>query len=169
MSSGPARCRPSRDWKRSPDGCAGFCPAGGIALRLDPVVAAARATRWRCPATGVVIAGGSAAGVFYGAQTLRQQLPPAALRRARISDEPLALPHIESDRKCLRGSGSLRSQFRNYPCLQASSTWCRQTATPNMSVNRTLHDMPPWPRGAVRTSSASWPGRHAVPGRLPLR
>jgi hexosaminidase len=42
---------------------------------------------------GVVIAGGSAAGVFYGAQTVRQQLPPATLRRARISDEPLALPH----------------------------------------------------------------------------
>jgi hypothetical protein len=45
----------------------------------------------------------------------------------------------------------------------------RRRARPNMSVNRSLHGMPPWPRGAVCTSSASRPGRHAVPARLPLR
>jgi hypothetical protein len=45
----------------------------------------------------------------------------------------------------------------------------RHKARPNMSVNRSLHGMAPWPRCAVCTSSASRPGRHAVPARLPLR
>jgi hypothetical protein len=58
-------------------------------------------------------------------------------------------------------AGSLSSTF-GPPCQ------CRR-ALPNMSVNRSLHGMPPWPRGAVCTSSASRPGRHAVPARLPLR
>ncbi|UQA95176.1 beta-N-acetylhexosaminidase [Streptomyces halobius] len=44
-------------------------------------------------AWGVRIAGGSPAGVFWGAQTLRQLLGPRAFRRAPIApDRPLALP-----------------------------------------------------------------------------
>jgi hypothetical protein len=45
----------------------------------------------------------------------------------------------------------------------------RRKARPNMSVNRSLHGMPPWPRGARCPCCASRPGRHAVPARLPLR
>jgi hypothetical protein len=45
----------------------------------------------------------------------------------------------------------------------------RRRARPNMSVNRSLHGMPPWPRCARCPSCASRPGRHAVPARLPLR
>jgi hypothetical protein len=45
----------------------------------------------------------------------------------------------------------------------------RRMARPNMSVNRSLHGMPPWPRAARCPCCASRPGRHAVPARLPLR
>jgi hypothetical protein len=45
----------------------------------------------------------------------------------------------------------------------------RSKARPNMSVNRSLHGMPPWPRSALCPCCASRPGRHAVPARLPLR
>jgi hypothetical protein len=45
----------------------------------------------------------------------------------------------------------------------------RRQARPNMSVNRSLHGMPPWPRSARCPCCASRPGRHAVPARLPLR
>ena len=58
-------------------------PAEGYVLDVGPA--------------GIDIRGGSAAGVFYGVQTLRQLLPAATLRRARIGDEPLRVPavHIE--------------------------------------------------------------------------
>jgi hypothetical protein len=47
---------------------------------------------------------------------------------------------------------------------------CRhRKARPNMSVNRSLHGMPPWPRCARCPCCASRPGHHAVPARLPLR
>ena len=42
-------------------------------------------------------------------------------------------------------------------------------ARPNMSVNRSLHGMAPWPRCARCPCCAPRPGRHAVPARLPLR
>jgi len=45
----------------------------------------------------------------------------------------------------------------------------RRKARPNMSVNRSLHGMPPWPRSARCPCCASRPGRHAAPARLPLR
>ncbi|MGW3286026.1 beta-N-acetylhexosaminidase [Streptomyces sp. NPDC001002] len=55
-----------------------------VVLRLDDSLAA-EAYRLEVVATmGVRITGGSAAGVFWGAQTLRQLLGPAAFRRAPI-------------------------------------------------------------------------------------
>jgi len=42
-------------------------------------------------------------------------------------------------------------------------------ARPNMSVNRSLHGTPPWPRCARCPCCASRPGHHADPARLPLR
>jgi hypothetical protein len=45
----------------------------------------------------------------------------------------------------------------------------RRKARPNMSVNRSLHGMPPWPRCALCPCCASRPRHHAVPARLPLR
>ena len=71
---------------------------GGLRLRLDPALAAEGYTLAVEPG-GIDLAGGSAAGVFYGVQTLRQLLPAAVLRRGaagataglpcgRIEDRP---------------------------------------------------------------------------------
>jgi hexosaminidase len=65
--------------------------AGGIRLRIDPG-GPAEGYALEITTTGVDIAGGSAAGVFYGAQSLRQLLPPATLRRARVASGPWELP-----------------------------------------------------------------------------
>ncbi len=55
-----------------------------VALRLDGTLPA-EAYRLEVTATwGVVITGGGPAGVFWGAQTLRQLLGPAAFRRAPV-------------------------------------------------------------------------------------
>ncbi|MBU2666702.1 beta-N-acetylhexosaminidase [Actinoplanes bogorensis] len=66
---------------------------GGLRLRVDPALEPEAYT-----IEDLEIAGGSTAGLFYGCQTLRQLLPPSALRRAgptgwdvpavRIEDRP---------------------------------------------------------------------------------
>lgn len=66
----------------------------GIGLRLDPGL---RPEEYRLVSgsTGVLIEGGSAAGVFWGAQTLRQLLGPDAYRSAPIGrDRTWAVPHV---------------------------------------------------------------------------
>ncbi|GGN83143.1 beta-N-acetylhexosaminidase [Actinoplanes lobatus] len=82
-------------WLRAALSPATGCPLppgeGGIRMRLDPGLPSEGYLLDVTPA-GVHIAGGSAAGVFYGAQTLRQLLPPAALRRAAISAGPWEIP-----------------------------------------------------------------------------
>jgi hexosaminidase len=54
---------------------------GGVRLRVDPDQPPEGYALTVRP-TGIEVAGGSAAGVFYGLQTLRQSLPPLSLRRA---------------------------------------------------------------------------------------
>ncbi|MEU4426840.1 beta-N-acetylhexosaminidase [Actinoplanes sp. NPDC024001] len=82
-------------WLRNTLGAGTGCPLppgdGGIRLGLDEDLPAEGYALEIDPA-GVVITGGSAAGVFYGAQTLRQLLAPGALRRARIGDGPWSIP-----------------------------------------------------------------------------
>ncbi|MEV7010457.1 beta-N-acetylhexosaminidase [Streptosporangium sp. NPDC051022] len=51
--------------------------------------------RLRVTPSGVWITGGDPAGVFYGAQTFRQLLPPAALRRGRVAGAPMTAPATE--------------------------------------------------------------------------
>ncbi|GIE89180.1 beta-N-acetylhexosaminidase [Actinoplanes regularis] len=64
---------------------------GGVRLQFDPGLPA-EGYELDIRPTGVDIRGGSAAGVFYGAQTLRQLLPPVTLRRAQLSRGPWTLP-----------------------------------------------------------------------------
>ncbi|WP_245923497.1 beta-N-acetylhexosaminidase [Paractinoplanes atraurantiacus] len=58
---------------------------GGVTLRVDPSKPI-EGYALTCAPASLEITGGSAAGVFRGAQTLRQLLPPAALRRAGAVD-----------------------------------------------------------------------------------
>ncbi|MXM63275.1 family 20 glycosylhydrolase [Streptomyces sp. HUCO-GS316] len=65
-----------------------------IGLQLDPELGPEEyrlVSDW----TGVLIEGGSEAGVFWGAQTLRQLLGPDVYRRAPLSrDRTWAVPHV---------------------------------------------------------------------------
>jgi hexosaminidase len=64
----------------------------GIALRRDPRSRDAlglEGYRLDSDARGVIITAAGEAGAFYGAQTLRLLLPPAALRDAPVRDDPV--------------------------------------------------------------------------------
>jgi hexosaminidase len=66
----------------------------GIGLQLDPELGPEE-YRLVSDRSGVLIEGGSAAGVFRGAQTLRQLLGPDAFRRAPLDrDRIWAVPHV---------------------------------------------------------------------------
>ncbi|MPY56961.1 beta-N-acetylhexosaminidase [Streptomyces spongiae] len=66
----------------------------GIGLQIDSALAHEE-YRLVSDSTGVLIEGGSAAGVFWGAQTLRQLLGPDAYRRAPLSrDRAWGVPHV---------------------------------------------------------------------------
>ncbi|MEV6594031.1 beta-N-acetylhexosaminidase [Streptomyces acidicola] len=66
----------------------------GIGLQIDSGLAPEE-YRLVSDSTGVLIEGGSAAGVFWGAQALRQLLGPDAYRRAPLSrDRAWAVPYV---------------------------------------------------------------------------
>ncbi|MBA2806538.1 beta-N-acetylhexosaminidase [Streptomyces sp. KM273126] len=66
----------------------------GIGLQIDSELAPEE-YRLVSDSAGVLIEGGSAAGVFWGAQTLRQLLGPDAYRRAPLSrDRAWVVPHV---------------------------------------------------------------------------
>ncbi|GAA2527194.1 MULTISPECIES: beta-N-acetylhexosaminidase [Streptomyces] len=66
----------------------------GIGLQLDPALGPEE-YRLVSDGGGVLIEGGGAAGVFWGAQTLRQLLGPEAYRRAPVGrDRTWAVPHV---------------------------------------------------------------------------
>ncbi|MFJ9035499.1 beta-N-acetylhexosaminidase [Streptomyces sp. NPDC102406] len=67
---------------------------GTVRLTLDPALAP-EGYRLRVTGTGVSIEGGAAAGVFWGAQTLRQLLGPDAFRKAPLTPgRQWAVPHV---------------------------------------------------------------------------
>ncbi|MEV4349604.1 beta-N-acetylhexosaminidase [Actinoplanes sp. NPDC049596] len=68
-------------WLRTALRCPLSPGRGGVTLRVDPS-RPPEMYALTCTRDSVEIVGGSAAGVFYGAQTLRQLLPPSALRRS---------------------------------------------------------------------------------------
>ncbi|MFI8889471.1 beta-N-acetylhexosaminidase [Streptomyces paradoxus] len=66
----------------------------GIGLRLDPALGPEE-YRLVSDGNGVLIEGGDAAGVFWGAQTLRQLLGPDAYRRAPLDrDRTWTVPYL---------------------------------------------------------------------------
>lgn len=66
---------------------------GGVRLELDETLGA-EAYRLVVDADGVRLSGGSAAGVFHGAQTLRQLLGPDAYRRGPQAERDWAVPYV---------------------------------------------------------------------------
>ncbi|CAM5325085.1 beta-N-acetylhexosaminidase [Streptomyces purpurascens] len=77
-SGRPPACRSTRGGNPTTPG------DDGIGLRLDPGMGPEE-YRLVSDFSGVLVEGGSAAGVFWGAQTLRQLLGPDAYRRAPLS------------------------------------------------------------------------------------
>src|SRR5690242_11525888 len=67
--------------------------AGGVLLSLDEALGA-EAYRLVADAEGVRLSGGSAAGVFRGAQTLRQLLGPDAYRRGPLPQRDWSVPYV---------------------------------------------------------------------------
>ncbi len=93
----PAELAGVAQWLRGVLRCPLPAGEGGLRLRVDAAVGP-EAYALACTTDGLEVAGGSPAGVFYGLQTLRQLLPPQALRRGgptgwdipavRITDRP---------------------------------------------------------------------------------
>ncbi|WP_338018014.1 beta-N-acetylhexosaminidase [Streptomyces taklimakanensis] len=79
-----------------PPGSTGVDGGAVLRLRVDETVAAElgpEGYRLEVTASGAEIAGGAAAGVFWGVQTLRQLLGPDAYRGAPLPGRPRTLPH----------------------------------------------------------------------------
>ncbi|WP_042385766.1 beta-N-acetylhexosaminidase [Streptacidiphilus melanogenes] len=87
-------------WLRAELGAATGLPLlpgpAGITLALDGSLAA-EGYRLVVDADGVRLSGGSAAGLFWGAQTLRQLLGPRAYRRGAVTPDGWSLPHVVVD------------------------------------------------------------------------
>lgn len=91
----------------------------GIGLQLDPELGPEE-YRLVSDETGVLVEGGSAAGVFWGSQTLRQLLGPDAYRRAPIGrDRAWTMPHVTiEDAPASAGAAS---------CSTSHATSCPRT------------------------------------------
>ena len=83
-------------WLRATVGAATGLPllpgAGGVELVLAPEELEPEAYRLEVSADGVALTAGGPAGLFWGAQTLRQLLGPEAFRRAPLKREDWRLP-----------------------------------------------------------------------------
>jgi hexosaminidase len=113
---GPATGLPLRDGHGPRD-------ANAITLRVtepesspgESASLAAEGYRLSVTADGVLIEGESAAGVFYGAQTLRALLPAAAYRRAPIGSATWRVPGVTiSDRPRFGWRGALIDVARHF-------------------------------------------------------
>ncbi|NGN65307.1 beta-N-acetylhexosaminidase [Streptomyces sp. A7024] len=87
---------------------------GGIELALDAGLGA-ETYQLTVAADGIRIAGGDAAGVFYGVQSLRQLLPPQTFRRAPLSAGPVLVGCTEiEDRPRFGWRGVLLDVARHF-------------------------------------------------------
>ncbi|RFU82354.1 beta-N-acetylhexosaminidase [Streptomyces triticagri] len=89
-----------------------------VRLRIDPEGAGApgpEGYRLDVAPSGVTILGGGAAGVFWGAQTLRQLVGPEAFRRAPVAQRQWILPGTSiEDRPRFRWRGSMLDVARHF-------------------------------------------------------
>ncbi|RII19805.1 Beta-hexosaminidase [Streptomyces sp. YIM 130001] len=89
-----------------------------VRLRIDPDGAGApgpEGYRLDVAHSGVTILGGGAAGVFWGAQTLRQLVGPEAFRRAPVAQRQWTLPGTSiEDRPRFRWRGSMLDVARHF-------------------------------------------------------
>lgn len=114
-------CRDTALWLRGELGtaCGLPLPEGGpdaaLRLRVDPGAdTGAEGYRLRVDREGATIVGADPAGVWFGAQTLRQLLPAAAYRRAPVADG-WCLPAVEiADRPRFPWRGCMLDVARHF-------------------------------------------------------
>ncbi|TDQ49291.1 beta-N-acetylhexosaminidase [Actinorugispora endophytica] len=89
---------------------------GAIRLRVDPGAGLGpEGYRLAVGPTGALVTGHDPAGVFYGAQTLRQLLPAAAYRRAPLGTAAWTLPAVRiSDRPRFGWRGCMLDVARHF-------------------------------------------------------
>jgi hexosaminidase len=143
---------------------------GGIRLALDDDLPA-EGYRLEVATDGVRIDGGDPAGVFYGAQTLRQLLPPAVHRRARTGSESWIAPAATiTDAPRFGWRGCLLDVARHFLPKADVLRFIDLLALHKLNVLH-LHltddqgwrlEVPRWPR---LTEVGSWRGRSMVGAR----
>ena len=149
---------------------AGAIGGGGFRLRLDPALPPEGYELSTVTGTAD-ITGGSPAGVFYGAQTLRQLLPPATLRRVPAAE--LVVPAVTiTDAPRFAWRGVLLDVARHFMPVPDVLRLVDLLAFHKLNVLH-LHltddqgwrvEVPGWPRltsvGAWRTESMLGARRH---------
>ena len=148
-------------------------PGGAtISLRLNPDLPA-EGYQLTVEPGGVSITGGGAAGVFYGAQTFRQLLPPAAFRSGRTGERAWLAPAVTvTDAPRYRWRGCLLDVARHFLPKADVLRFIDLLAMHKLNVLH-LHltddqgwrlPVPGWPRltdvGAWRTESMVGARRH---------
>ncbi|MBM2622294.1 beta-N-acetylhexosaminidase, partial [Actinoplanes sp. LDG1-06] len=163
----PAELAGVVQWLRGVLRCPFPAGEGGLKLRVDPGLAPEAYT-----IHGLEITGGSAAGVFYGCQTLRQLLPPAALRRAGPTGWAVPVVAVE-DRPRFGWRGVMLDVARHYMPVADVLRFVDLAAFHKLNVLH-LHltddqgwrlEVPGWPRlteaGAWRSESMLGARQHA--------
>ncbi len=90
---------------------------GAIALRIDASPAESGKEGYKLEVTpaGIIIRAQGAAGLFYGIQTLRQLLPPAVFRAAKVEGVTWSVPCVQiTDRPRFRWRGLLVDTARHF-------------------------------------------------------
>ncbi|WP_250009370.1 beta-N-acetylhexosaminidase [Actinoplanes sp. M2I2] len=167
----PAELAGVASWLRSALRCPLAPGEGGVRLRVDPALGP-EAYVLTCAPERLEITGGSPAGVFYGGQTLRQLLPPAALRRAGPTGWPVPAGTI-TDRPGFGWRGVLLDVARHFRPVAEVLRFIDLAAFHKLNVLH-LHltddqgwrlEVPGWPRltevGAWRAESMLGARQHA--------